>query len=188
MNTVTIFPVFDTQRPQGYVIIINCVFKQANAYPHGSQFRVIGDTKQFRGYNTADINHGRLRQLLYTFRDNVSGKLPQFTKINSRFPWLVSFFRGPAFQRQVEIECRDISYTGLDHFRTLHVLGQCRHSTIQLLVNVNKNDINIAIRFKIHVNSPRIRPCFCGYILQSRHLRQLVFQRFQKSIIHLSNR
>ena len=45
VNTVAIFPVFNTQRSQGYIIIVNRVFKQTNAHAHRSQLRVIRNTK-----------------------------------------------------------------------------------------------------------------------------------------------
>ena len=45
VNTVTIFPVFNTQRSQGYIIIVNRIFKQINTHTHRSQLRVIRNTK-----------------------------------------------------------------------------------------------------------------------------------------------
>ena len=123
MNTITVFPVFDAQCPQGYVIIINRIFKQTKPYPHGSQFRVIGNTKQFRSHNAANIHHGRLGQLFYTFRNHIPGKLAQFTEINPCFPRLILFFRNSVFERQIQIKCRNVGYTGFNHLRTLHIFG-----------------------------------------------------------------
>ena len=188
MDAIPVLTVLDTQSSQGDIIIGNRIFEQPDPYPHGSQFRIIGNTKQFRGNDTADIDHSRLRQLFDPFRNDIPGKLSQLTEIDTCLPGFTGFPGSPAFQGQVEIESRDIGHTGLNDFRTFHILRQGRDSPVQLLVHFDKNEIDITVRFEIHINRPRIRPGFSRYIFQPCHLRQLIFQRFQQGIIHLTHR
>ena len=143
------------------------------------QFLIVRQASNLSTHRPANIHHRCLWQLLYTFTHHTSGKPSKLSKGQ-----IVRF----VFEPDVQIEGRNIYRTGFYHLRTFHVLWHGVHRAVYLLVDLNKQQVDIAAWFEGHHHVACIHSGLAADVLYPCHLHQLATNGRNNITVNLTGR
>ena len=143
------------------------------------QFLIVRQASNLSTHRPANIHNRCLWQLLYTFTHHTSGKPSKLSKGQ-----IVRF----VFEPDVQIEGRNIHRAGFYHLRTLHVLGHTVHRAVYLLIDLNKQEVNVAARLEGHHHVACIHSRLTTDTLHTSHLHQLATKWRNNIMVNLTGR
>src|SRR5574344_596094 len=144
MNVISVDTISYSKGLKLNVIVTDCMLKVFFCDSERRHLVLIRHTYYLGRSHAADVNHGRRRQLLYSFCHDIPDK---FTQSGKSVAGLFTFLL--IFECHIKIESGNIRGTGLHHLRTIYFLRQLRHGHIYLFIYINKEEVDITSGFKI---------------------------------------